>query len=67
MKVAKNRNAAFTVVEPDKEDAEQITYQAGGIRVRAGIRAGDWQCDSCSGKTMGSNIFKAQCDYCIKQ
>ena len=37
-----------------------------GLRVRLGLRAGDWRCTSCSGKTMGSDLFKPHCEYCEK-
>jgi hypothetical protein len=41
-------------------------YLQSGFRVRLDLRAGDWRCTSCSGNTMGSNLFKPQCDYCEK-
>jgi hypothetical protein len=50
-----------------KREIERDSSQAGGYRVRVGVRAGAWQCNSCSGKTMGSQLFKAHCGYCIKE
>jgi len=35
-----------------------------GLHVRSDLKAGVWRCADCSGKTMGSSIYKADCDYC---
>lgn len=37
-----------------------------GFRVRLNLRAGEWRCTSCSGETVGANLFKPQCEYCEK-
>ena len=37
-----------------------------GFRARSDLRAGDWRCSDCTGKTMGSNLFKPDCEYCEK-
>ena len=37
-----------------------------GFRIRSDIRAGDWRCSDCTGKTMGSSLFKPSCEYCEK-
>jgi hypothetical protein len=49
-------------VRPEDDLAE---FQS-GFRVRLDLHAGDWRCTSCSGKTMGSNLFQPTCDYCEK-
>ena len=54
------------IAKSEDSEIEPNHRHAGGYRVRAGVRAGDWQCNTCSGKTMGSQIFKAHCDYCMK-
>ncbi|MFN2304506.1 MAG: hypothetical protein ACK2TV_12320 [Anaerolineales bacterium] len=55
------------LAKPEKIGIEPSNRKTGGYRVRVGVRAGDWQCNSCSGKTMGSQLFKAHCDYCQKE
>jgi len=67
MRRQKNIDAISPAAKPEIEEVDQNSRQVGGYRVRAGVRAGDWQCNSCSGKTMGSDLFKAHCGYCIKE
>ena len=54
----------LNVVQSTDDHAEAMVQS--GFRVRLDLRAGDWRCTSCSGKTMGSNLFKPTCDYCEK-
>ena len=35
-----------------------------GFRVRTNIHAGAWWCNSCEGKTEGSQLIQPNCDYC---
>jgi len=37
-----------------------------GLYIRTGIRAGNWLCSSCQGKTQGSNLFQPHCQECVK-
>jgi hypothetical protein len=66
MRRQKNKDTVRRSIKSQIEIIE-LNSQTGGYRVRVGLRAGDWQCNSCSGKTMGTQLFKAHCGYCIKQ
>jgi hypothetical protein len=52
-------------VRHDRLDSNKV-LKSGGFRVRSDLRAGDWRCRACSGETMGSSLFKPQCEYCEK-
>jgi hypothetical protein len=35
-----------------------------GLRIRADVHVGAWWCDSCVGKTEGSQLISPNCGYC---
>jgi hypothetical protein len=46
------------------EESPPYRIQTVGIRVRIGIQAGAWWCNSCVGKTEGSQLIQPNCGYC---
>ena len=35
-----------------------------GLRLQSGLKAGQWQCNSCQGEVNGDQLFRPTCSYC---
>jgi hypothetical protein len=46
------------------EETQPCGNYPSGFRVRAGVHVGAWWCNSCVGKTEGSQLIQPNCDYC---
>ncbi len=65
------KNEIASVIRPNKSQLQQSLeespsdgFSPGGFRVRIDIHAGAWWCNSCEGKTEGSQLIQPNCDYC---
>jgi hypothetical protein len=49
---------------PEKQSAPLGSRRMPGVQVRTELQAGAWRCTSCSGETVGNQLFKPTCSYC---
>ena len=51
--------------QPEARVAVERTHgERVGLKVRSGLRAGQWSCTSCQGEVLGDQLFRPRCDFC---
>jgi hypothetical protein len=50
--------------QKSRKETQCYRVFSGGFRVRANVHIGAWWCNSCVGKTEGSQLIQPNCDYC---
>jgi len=50
--------------QSSREEMQYYRVFPGGFHVRANVHVGVWWCNSCVGKTEGSQLIEPNCGYC---
>jgi hypothetical protein len=60
------QNNDIKVTAKTKSESQKDEAMSFGFRIRTGVKSGAWRCSACEGKTMGSNLFQPNCEFCEK-